>query len=139
MGLKLGPVLDIRDFALSTSMVTDTSVHRHRFIAYALIGYLDFVRRTHEGDINYNYSIGPRFPVEDLMREVAARAELVELFELIYELEALIRLADPKTFEHAVSEALKPVIAWLQEDAPSADGELSPIELLLCSPPKLRE
>ena len=106
-----------------------------RFIAYALIGYLDVVRRTGTGDYNYNFTIGPR-RLGDELKRAGAHAEILDLFDGIDELESLLTQVDPG---HDLTEYLAPVIKLLRSEATFPEEPRRAIEALVAQSQRLAQ
>jgi hypothetical protein len=105
-------------------------VHYQKFIAYALIGYIDVIKRSGVGDYAFNYVIGNRFIERDLERSNVENS-ILELFDRLDEIESLHRMAKPEDFEKEVSALLSPVIAFLRENLIYEDDPKPPIKRLL--------
>jgi hypothetical protein len=113
--------------------MSSTQIHRQRFIAYALMGYLDYLRRTNSADIHINSTFGGRGTIEPKMERAGVRQEVIDLVGLVDELELSLAMGDAE-FEKHIAVVLGPVIRFLQEDCGPEHDLLTSVELLVETP-----
>lgn len=112
--------------------MSSPQIHRQRFIAYAFMGYLDFLRRTKSTDPYINSTFGGRGTIEPKMDDAGVRQEVIDLIGIADELE-LARAWSGWNFDEVLEDALAPVIQFLREDCAPTHGVLTPVEILLAA------
>lgn len=95
--------------------------HHQRFIAYALVGYLEVARRTGSGDYDFNNVIG-NLAVWRRLKEHGADEVLVEFGEQVDQMESVLDLCGLEAFGRAMDEAISPLLPYMRAKM-SVDGD----------------
>lgn len=112
--------------------MSSTQIYRQRFIAYAFMGYLDFLRRTRTTDPHIHSTFGGRGTIEPKMENTGVRQEVIDLIAIADELELAWEWSG-SNFDEVLARALAPVIQFLCEDCAPTQGVLTPVEVLLAA------
>ncbi|MCA1935121.1 MAG: hypothetical protein LDL37_06685 [Asticcacaulis sp.] len=99
-----------------------------RFICYAVLGYLDYIRRHGSGDKNYNYIFGTRGTL-DKLRRAGYDSDLLDAIAEIDEVESLISRWGMEFYEQAISSFYDRILGILERDQ---DFSSEPHPALLC-------
>src|SRR5689334_16683561 len=102
--------------------------NRQRILSYALIGYLEVVRRLKSTDIYYNYTIGPR-KFEKQMRRSGVDSKIIDLLIAIDEIESMYKNVDEAEFANIVTRAISPVLKTLRKDIQFSENDKSLLEM----------
>lgn len=105
-------------------------VQYQKFIAYALIGYAEVVKRTGRADYDINSMFGP-LGMTDSLSDLGVDERIVDAIKQIDEIDVLKGLLGADKFDEFMEDNLSPILSFISQNAVNTDCDVSAVRKLL--------